>query len=75
MRGRHTAAILRRIGCEDTIAQSLDDYVSIAARLGLDAGWRTRVRLAVEAGKSRAFRDREPVRALEAFLIEAVKRL
>src|SRR6202035_3360192 len=39
MRGRHTTAILRRIGCEDTIAQSLDDYVSIAARLGMDAGW------------------------------------
>ena len=34
MRGRHTAAILRRIGCEATIAGSLDEYVAIAARLG-----------------------------------------
>jgi protein O-GlcNAc transferase len=75
MRGRHTAAILRRIGCEETIAHSLDDYVSIAVRLGLDTAWRMRVRLAVEAGKNRAFRDKEPVRALEAFLTEAVKRL
>jgi predicted O-linked N-acetylglucosamine transferase (SPINDLY family) len=75
MRGRHTAAILRRIGCDDTIAQSLDDYVSIAARLGLDAGWRTRVRLAVQAGKNRAFCDKEPVRALEAFLLAAMDRL
>src|SRR6202020_147921 len=36
MRGRHTAAILRRIGCEATIAGSVDEYVTIAARLGLD---------------------------------------
>ena len=30
MRGRHTAAILRHIGCEATIAGSLEEYVSIA---------------------------------------------
>ncbi len=40
MRGRHTAAILRRIGCDATIAGSLDEYVAIAARLGLDPTWR-----------------------------------
>src|SRR4029079_3028471 len=50
MRGRHNAAILRQIGCESTIATSLDDYVSIAARLGLDTVWRARVRMAVAAG-------------------------
>ena len=33
MRGRHTAAILRQIGCEATIAGSPDEYVAIAARL------------------------------------------
>ncbi len=72
MRGRHSAAILRRIGCESTIATSIDDYVSVAARLGLDAAWRARVRLAVAAGKHRAFRDTAPIRALEAFLTDAV---
>jgi protein O-GlcNAc transferase len=75
MRGRHTAAILRRIGCEDTIAGSLDDYVAIAARLGLDAEWRTRVRAMVADGKHRAFRDTGAVRALETFLAAAVARL
>ncbi len=74
MRGRHTAAILRRIGCEETIAASLDDYVSIATRLGLVTDWRTRVRLAVKRGKHRAYRDRAPIRALETFLMNAVTR-
>ena len=53
MRGRHTAAILRRIGCEATIAGSLDEYVAIAARLGLDPAWRTQMRQAVARGKAR----------------------
>jgi predicted O-linked N-acetylglucosamine transferase (SPINDLY family) len=75
MRGRHTAAILRRIGCEETIACSLDDYVAIAARLGLDAAWRTQVRGMVADARHRAFRDTGAIRALEAFLAAAVERL
>jgi predicted O-linked N-acetylglucosamine transferase (SPINDLY family) len=75
MRGRHTAAILRRIGCGETIARSLDDYVAIAARLGLDGAWRTRVRRAVAERRHRAFRDTATVRALESFLAKVVARL
>ena len=74
MRGRHTDAILRRIGCEQTIAGSLDEYVSIAARLGLDPAWRAEVRQAVAHGKVNAHRDLDYVRALESFLAEAVAR-
>lgn len=74
MRGRHTAAILRRIGCEATIADSVDDYVSIAVRLARDPGWRAEVRQAVAGGKHRAFNDVAYVRALETFLAEAVVR-
>ena len=72
MRGRHTAAILRQIGCETTIAGSPDEYVAIAARLAADIAWRTQVREEMAERKHRAFRDRGYVRALEAFLVEAV---
>jgi protein O-GlcNAc transferase len=72
MRGRHTEAILRRIGCDATIAGSLDEYVAIAARLGLDPAWRAEVRQAVARGKTGAFRDMHYVRALETFLAEAL---
>ena len=71
MRGRHTAAILQRIGCEATIAGSVDDYVSIAVRLARDPVWRTEVRHAVAQGKHRAFNDVAYMRALERFLMEA----
>jgi protein O-GlcNAc transferase len=71
MRGRHTAAILRQIGCEATIAGSVDDYIALAARLGLDAALRSRVRDAVAKGKHRAFRDAAYISALETFLVSA----
>jgi predicted O-linked N-acetylglucosamine transferase (SPINDLY family) len=74
MRGRHTDAILRQIGCEATIARSLDEYVAIAARLGLDADWRAKVRQAVARGKADAFQDLAYVRGLENFLTDALVR-
>jgi protein O-GlcNAc transferase len=73
MRGRHTAAILRQVGCEATIAGSLHEYVAIAARLGLDVAWRTEVRAMVAAGKHRVFRDLGAIRALESFLVSALR--
>ncbi len=75
MRGRHTAAILHRIGCDATIAASLDEYVAIAVRLGLDPAWRAKVRAAVARGKHAAFADLDYVRALERFLIKATTRI
>jgi protein O-GlcNAc transferase len=72
MRGRHTAAILQRIGCEATIAGSMDEYVSIAVQLARDPFWRLQVRRAVADGKHLAFGDLDYVRALETFLAEQV---
>jgi len=72
MRGRHTAAILRRIGCEATIAGSLDAYVSIAVRLARDPDWRAEVRQSVADRKHLAFGDLAYVRALEEFLTETM---
>ena len=72
MRGRHTAAILRRVGCEATIAGSLDAYVDIAVRLVRDPAWRAEVRRGVAARKHLAFRDTSYIRGLEQFLAEVV---
>jgi protein O-GlcNAc transferase len=70
MRGRHTAAILQHIGCPDTIAKSLDDYVTLAIRLGRDGTWRRVIRQAVASNKSRAYNDLSYIRALEDTLAE-----
>lgn len=72
MRGRHTAAILQRIGCQETVAESLDNYVSIAVRLARDPAWRGTVRQAIARTKARAFEDVAYVRALETFMLQAV---
>ncbi len=71
LRGRHSAAILTRLGVTDTIAESVDAYVAIAARLGLDPDWRADLCCRMAANRHRAFDDRSCVAALEAFLIEA----
>ena len=36
MRGRHSSAILQMMGIDETIAESVDGYISIAAKLGVD---------------------------------------
>jgi predicted O-linked N-acetylglucosamine transferase (SPINDLY family) len=74
MRGRHTAAILRHIQCETTIARSEDHYVALATSLASDPDRRATLRQSVARQKSRAFRDHLPIRALEQFLTEAVSR-
>ncbi len=68
MRGRHSLAILRAIGVTETIAESLEDYVAIAARLATDRAWRGEIRAKIAANKHRAYRDRACIEALEAFL-------
>jgi protein O-GlcNAc transferase len=73
MRGRHTAAILRMMDACETIAQTVDEYVSLAVRLGHDAEFRTAVGAKIAANKNRIYRDRSCIAALEAFLSLAVQ--
>jgi protein O-GlcNAc transferase len=73
MRGRHSAAILRMMGVTETIAESIDDYVMTAVRLGNDAAWRSTVKGRIRANKFRVYRDDACVRALEEFLERVVR--
>jgi predicted O-linked N-acetylglucosamine transferase (SPINDLY family) len=68
MRGRHTTAILKMMGVEETIAADVQDYVSIAARLGTDREWYDAVSGRVAVNKHRVYGDRICVRALEQFM-------
>jgi predicted O-linked N-acetylglucosamine transferase (SPINDLY family)/MoaA/NifB/PqqE/SkfB family radical SAM enzyme len=73
MRGRHTLAILARMGLEAGVARTPQAYVDLAAALA-EPDRRASVRAEVAARKSRLYRDAAAVRALEAFLIQAVDR-
>ncbi len=72
MRGRHTAAALRLMGMHELVATTVTDYVAIAVRLARDPSLRAAVGRQIAAGKSRIFRDRDTITALEAFLGDAV---
>jgi protein O-GlcNAc transferase len=71
MRGRHTMAILRMIGIEETIAGTVDDYVATAVRLARDVAWRQAIKERIAANKHRLYRDRASILALEEFFSAA----
>jgi predicted O-linked N-acetylglucosamine transferase (SPINDLY family) len=73
MRGRHTAAILTMMGVHETIARDKDDYVRIAVRLANDLEWRRMISQKIAANKCKVYGDQTPVRALERFMVQAVR--
>jgi protein O-GlcNAc transferase len=73
MRGRHSSAILTMMGMTETIASTLDEYIELAVRLGLNSEWRKQISEKIAANKQRVYRDRACITALEDFLIAVVK--
>ena len=73
MRGRHTLAMLKMMGVEETIASSKDEYVKIAIRLGQDSQYRQYISQRVAENKYKLYSDQSPIRALEEFLLNAVQ--
>jgi len=65
MRSRHSAAILRMIGCEETIANTPEEYVRLAVKLANDRGRRLQLRVLIENAISKAYGDGECARALQ----------
>jgi protein O-GlcNAc transferase len=74
MRGRHSYAILRMAGLDEMIAQDIDQYVSLAGRLGRDTDARKQISDKISQLKNRLYRDTECVKSLESFLKDAVSR-
>jgi protein O-GlcNAc transferase len=74
MRGRHSTAILEMMGMKVTVAKSLDEYVSIAVRLAVDAPWRADIKVQTATLKQRVYRDRDCILALEEFLSRVARR-
>jgi predicted O-linked N-acetylglucosamine transferase (SPINDLY family) len=73
MRGRHSSAILEMMGIDETIAETVDEYVSIATRLANDPAQRNALRRRIAENKHKVYRDRATVTALEEFLEHAVR--
>jgi predicted O-linked N-acetylglucosamine transferase (SPINDLY family) len=74
MRGRHSMAVLKMMGVEETITQTVDDYILTAIRLAQDLQWRIAVKNRISENKHRVYRDSTCISALEEFLTKAVGR-
>jgi len=71
MRGRQSAAMLRRIGAPELVAESAESYVETATRLGRSREERRAISERLVRGRGELFDRPEPIRALEAFLEQA----
>ncbi len=65
LRGRLTYGFYRRMGLDDLVAASLDDYVEKAVRLGTDVAFRNEARARVAERSPRLWGTSESVRAFE----------
>jgi protein O-GlcNAc transferase len=73
MRGRHTMAILKRMGVEEMITETVDGYVATAVRLARDKSWRQAIKSQIAANKHQIYRDPAPIAALQEFLNTAAR--
>jgi protein O-GlcNAc transferase len=74
MRKRHSFAMLKLMGCTETVAASEEDYADIAVRLGLDDEWRRHVGERTRECGPRIYGDETPIRALETFFLKVTGR-
>jgi predicted O-linked N-acetylglucosamine transferase (SPINDLY family) len=71
LRGRFASGILRRLGLQELVADSLADYVALAVKLVRNPAYGARVRQRIEETRHLLFEDIAPIRMLEDFLAKA----
>jgi tetratricopeptide (TPR) repeat protein len=74
MRGRHSLAILKMMGVEETIATSKEDYIELAVRLGQDPQYRQEISQRIAENKHKLYADLTPVVALEDWFVKIVQK-
>ncbi len=74
LRGRLASGLLRRAGLGPLVAGSDASYVETAVRLARDKPESARLRARIAEARAALFDDLAPIRALEAFLVEACGR-
>ncbi len=67
MRGRHAFAMLTMMGMEDTIARNISEYCKIAIHLASDKAYHAEIKARVRTNRSRLYRDKACIKALESF--------
>jgi len=73
LRGKLASGILKRIGLQELVAASDEDYVALAVRLVEDQAYHASVRERMVARRELMVRDSTSVRALEDFLLRVTE--
>lgn len=73
MRSRHSYAILKMMGMTDTIGMTVDQYISIAVKLGQNQKWRHHVSHKIAGNKHRLYHDKLCIDAMEDFITKIVE--
>jgi predicted O-linked N-acetylglucosamine transferase (SPINDLY family) len=70
MRGRHTAAMLRRMDIPELIASSIDEYIDVAVFLAKNKNALNKAGAKVAKRKALLYNDIDAVKALSEYLLE-----
>jgi predicted O-linked N-acetylglucosamine transferase (SPINDLY family) len=71
MRGRLASGILKRMGLQELVAGSEQEYVQLVLRVIRDDEYRASLRKRIASGRSVLYADERPIRGLEDFLWQA----
>ncbi|MEM8678984.1 MAG: tetratricopeptide repeat protein [Planctomycetota bacterium] len=74
MRGRFTAAYYEQMEMPDLVAESVDDYVALAVRLGTDPAFREKTRHRILENCHRLYENERAVRCFEDAVASIAKR-
>lgn len=73
MRGRGMLAIYNKMGLQDCVVSSIEEYINLACRIGSDEAFRDQLRLKILSKSHLVFEDVNTIRELETFFESALK--
>lgn len=74
MRGRGMLAIYNKMGLQDCVVSSIEEYIDLACRIGSDEAFRDQLRLKILSKSHLVFEDVNTIREMETFFESALKR-
>jgi len=74
MRGRLASGILKRMQLTELIADDEDKYISLIIKIVKDAKYQDHIQQAIKTNRQRLFDDLEPIRAMEDFFSDIMKK-
>ncbi|MFH1301081.1 MAG: tetratricopeptide repeat protein [Planctomycetota bacterium] len=75
MRGRGMLAVYKKMGIMDCVVSSIDEYIDLACRIGVDEQFRDQLRLKILSKSHLVFEDINTVREMETFFESALQQV